>query len=147
MWTALLGLTGTAFNVLGGAISGLFGFKGKQGAVLQSALKTLQSVNASDDARAKAVATVIAAESNSDSWITRMWRPLFMTICMSIVVAFWFGISPSGIDQEMSPMMNRIFDLLEIGVLGYIPARTVDKIFKQIEIGKIIKTFINKKIV
>lgn len=123
---------------------GLFGFKGKQADTIQSALSVVSDVTASNSQREHAIAQIIAGEAASESWLTRMWRPLTMIIFVGIVVAFWFGYVPPNLNEPLSPTLDRIFGLIEIGLMGYIPARTIDKIVTQMNLSKILRTFIEK---
>lgn len=135
-----------AITGIASVIGGLFGFKGKQADTIQSALKVVSDVTASNSQREQAIAQIIAGEASSESWLTRMWRPLTMVMFVGIVVSFWFGIAPPNIDAPLSPTLERIFRIIEIGLMGYIPARTIDKIVTQVNLTKILKTFIEKKI-
>ena len=128
------------------AFKGLFGWKGEQAKTVQSALNVLSDSMASDAQRAQAVAQVIAAESASDSWLTRMWRPFFMLVCMGLVIAYWFGYHPNNLTGQNPPIVQELFDLLKIGVMGYIPSRTLEKIVDKFQIGQVLKTFIAKKL-
>lgn len=143
MWPVIAG----AISAVGGIFKGLFGWKGEQAKTVQAAISVLSDSLSSDSDRAKAVATVIAAEANSDSWLTRMWRPLFMVVCMVLVVAYWFGYYPENIEKANPPIIQELFDLLKIGVMGYIPSRTLEKMVDKFQIGKVLKLFIEKKLV
>lgn len=77
--------------------------------------------------------SIIVAEANSDSWITRSWRPLTMlwllgliTIC---VIAALFG-APDLMAQAFAAIPVELWDLLKIGLGGYIAGRSVEKIAK-----------------
>lgn len=132
---------------IGSAIGAVFGFKGKQADVMAKALDVVGDATASNAQREQAIAQIITAEATSESWLTRMWRPLTMVLFVSLVVSYWFGYSPVNLNEPMSPTLKEIFELIKIGLIGYIPARTIDKVVTQINLSKILKTFIEKKLI
>lgn len=135
-----------AIGAIGSAIGGFFNFKSGQADAVQEAIKVVGDVTTSNSQREAAIATIIASEASSGYALAAMWRPIAMMVFLGIIVSFWFGYSPPGIEKEMGPMMSRIFDLMTIGIGGYIPARTIEKIMKNIQVGKILQTFIEKKL-
>jgi len=73
----------------------------------------------------EAAASIIVAEAQGDSWLQRSWRPLLMVlfgviIANNYLVVPLFG-SPSA---EIPPDM---WDLLKLGVGGYVLGRSVEK--------------------
>jgi hypothetical protein len=84
---------------------------------------------------ARAQAQTITAEAKSEHWLAATWRPLTMTMLVGIVandylvgpyLHSWFGW------DVVVQLPERFFDLLEIGLGGYIGGRTIEKIFKTI---------------
>lgn len=75
-------------------------------------------------------AAVIQTEAKSESWMTRNWRPVLMLtftfiiawnyIIVPIVGAFTPNLHPAVLTQDM-------WDLLKIGVGGYIASRGIEK--------------------
>ena len=139
MWSAIA--TG-----IGSVVSALFGFKKSQADSVAKALEVIGDANASNAQREQAIATIIAAEAGSGYWLAAVWRPLLMVFFAFLLGMYWFGYTPPNMDQAMSPMMEEIFSILKIGIGGYIPARTVEKIVQQINVGAILKKFIEKKV-
>ncbi len=133
-------------TLLGTAITGFFGFKEGQANVLARAVDVVADVSASNAQREHAIATIIAAEANSGYWLAAIWRPLLMVFFAVLLGSWWFGYTPPNIDNEMSPAMAEVFSILKIGIGGYIPARTIEKIVHDINIGQVLKKFIDKKI-
>lgn len=127
--------------------STIFGFKGQQADTISKALDVVSTATSSNAQREQAIAQIIAGEASSEAWLTRMWRPLTMVAFVGIILAYWFGYTPPNINAPLSPTLDRIFNIIEIGLMGYIPARTIDKIVTQINLSKILKTFIEKKFV
>lgn len=107
-------------------------------------MRVLEKANNTEAAGLAAAASIIVAEAQSESAITRTWRPIIMLIFAGLIIASWFGYTPPGIDQPMSPMLDRLFDLMEIGIGGYVGGRTLEKIAKEIRIGSVLKKLINK---
>lgn len=134
------------FGAIGSIFSGFFNFKGQQAQTVQDTLKLLGDVNTTDAQAQVAAANALSVILSQGSWLERSWRPLFMLICMIIIVSFWFGHIPAHFNDPLSPMMDKVMNLLEIGLGGYIPCRTLDKAIQQINIGSILKTLIKKKI-
>lgn len=138
--TALISTVGSFFT-------GLFNFKGEQARTVQDAIKVLAEVNQSDAQATVASAQALSSILTQGSFLEKNWRPVLMVILMIILVASFFGYIPSHLNDPVSPTMEKIWTLLEIGLGGYLPLRTLEKIVQQINIGSILKSLINKKIV
>lgn len=141
MW--IMGL----FTTISGFFSGLFGYKQEQAKTVQGALEVLKSVNDTDGQSMTAAAQVLSAILTQGSWLEKTWRPVFMVVLMGIVISFWFGYVPPSFNDPMTPMMQQVWDLLKIGLGGYLPLRTIDKLVQQLNIGSILKELIRKKMV
>ena len=139
----MLGFLGGLLSVVGSVFNGIFGFKKEQSEVVKQAIGVLSDLSKSDDARATAAAAVIAAEANSDSWITRSWRPLTVIGFVLILFSFFFGHVPQNVTPDM---MNRIFDIVEYSILGYGGVRSVDRWVTAFLNNKMLVNFIQKKI-
>ena len=139
-----LPIVGVILGGLGTAVKAFFGFRQAQANVVQSALDVLGDVNRSDADRAHAAALAIAADARSESWITRVWRPLTMFLFLVLVVSYWFGFYPPNMLGPMPPIIARIFDIVEIVVLAGYPARTLEKIAREMNIGMVLKKLIEK---
>jgi len=72
-------------------------------------------------------AEVITAEANSEHWITSTWRPLSMLVMLGLITARWFGWEAPNMSQEE---YLRAWDMLELGIVGYIASRGVEKTAK-----------------
>ena len=73
----------------------------------------------------EARANVIIAELNSGNKLASLWRPLMMLVFLVLIVCAWFGFIPQNMPDIM---IDRIFNLLEIGMGGYVVGRSVEKI-------------------
>ena len=133
--------------MLGSAVPGFFGLKQTQGEVVKWALDVVGNVNSSEGQREASIAAIIAAENSSGYWLSSVWRPLTMIVFLIMIISYWFGYVPPGLMAEkMPPMIGRLFDLLELGIGGYIGGRTLEKIFTSINIGSVLKKFVEKKL-
>lgn len=84
----------------------------------------------------KAKRDIIVAEAKSDSWLTRNWRPLTMLTLVACAVGYWFGLTPvdeaTGISLMPESIVLSMFNLVKIGVGGYITSRGVEKVAPQV---------------
>ena len=142
----MIGLIGPLISLISSFFGGLFTFKGDQAKTIQESLETLQSVQNSEGQSVIATAHALNAIFMNGSFLERNWRAAFMIICMTLLVFGFFGVYPPHFNDPLSPMMGRIFDLLEIGLGGYIVRYGVRDIVRQFNIAAIIKTFIEKKV-
>ena len=142
MWLASL------FGLLGSGLKGLFGLKKAQGDVIRDGIKVVAGVNMTDSEVSSAAGSIISAENRSGSWLAATWRPLMMVTFLGIIISYWFGyVPPKLLDPTMPPMIAEIFSLIKIGMGGYIGGRTLEKIVSSINLGPIIKKYIEKKFV
>lgn len=134
------------FGLLGSIVTGLFGI-GQSKAELAG--KTIDLINSiqSEEAKAKVAAmAAVTAEYQSDSWITRTWRPLACVMFLFMLFAYFFGWAPSGLlVDKLPPMVERIFSILEVVILAGYPARTVEKVVRELSLGRIIQQVLEKK--
>ncbi|OYV74695.1 MAG: hypothetical protein B7Z66_15590 [Chromatiales bacterium 21-64-14] len=83
-----------------------------------------------------AQAGTIQAEAKSDSWLAANWRPILMltfTFIVAVNYAFlpmagWFGVHAAAL--ALPPDM---WDLLKIGIGGYIVGRSGEKITRNLK--------------
>lgn len=79
---------------------------------------------------AKTQASIINAETNSQSWLARNWRPLLMLV-FTYIVAHNFVIAPI-FHLSAVPIPPDMWDLLRIGMGGYIVGRSLEKIAPKV---------------
>jgi len=139
-------MIGAVLGLIGSAVSGFFGFKGKQAEVINSSIQVISDVNATSQARDVAAAKVIMTEAQSESGLTRSWRPMFMYVFMFLLISYWFGYYPPHLLEPMPPIVAEIFLLIKIGLGGYIPMRGIEKIVDKFKLGGILQKFIEKKL-
>jgi hypothetical protein len=73
----------------------------------------------------EAAASIIVAEAQGESWLQRNWRPLLMClfgiiVANNFIVVPLFGTPSAAIPPDM-------WDLLKIGIGGYVVGRSVEK--------------------
>lgn len=81
----------------------------------------------------------VLSELRSDSWMTRSWRPALMFLLMMFLLFFGLIVPlmelVAGEPLPLEPRLDRIPDplwnLLALGVGGYVGGRTVEKIAAQ----------------
>ena len=88
---------------------------------LQAMNLDAKAFEAEIDARAK----VLVAEIGGESWLQRNWRPILMLSFVAIIVNNYivvplFASTPMEIPADM-------WDLLKIGVGGYVAGRSIEK--------------------
>ena len=87
---------------------------------------TLEIMNLAKTELAEA-ASIIKTEAQGESWLQRNWRPLTMLSFLGLLFLYWFGIQPDNLSQET---LDKLFQLLQIGIGGYIVGRSVEKAVK-----------------
>jgi len=79
---------------------------------------------------------VISTEADSEHWITSAWRPITMLVFVAIIANNYilvpyfkaFGLNIPDLD-----LTNQMWDLLKIGIGGYIVGRSAEKIATSIK--------------
>ena len=117
--------------------------KEKQTEVVSTALNTFNAISEQDKAYFAASAAAIDAVYTKGSWIETNWRPAFMWVCIGLVVFRWYGWNPPGLTAEE---INHLYTFVYIGLGGYMPLRSLDKWMQGFQIGNILKTLIQKKL-
>lgn len=73
---------------------------------------------------------VVAAEAKSEHWLTATWRPITMLVFVAVVannlilapyIALLFSVDVA------LPMPDQVWELLNLGIGGYLMGRTVEK--------------------
>jgi len=67
---------------------------------------------------------IIVAETQSESWLTRNWRPLVMMDLMALVTAYWLGWTAPNITQDA---VLALLEIVKYGLSGYIVGRSIEK--------------------
>ena len=73
---------------------------------------------------------IILAETNSQSWLARNWRPSLMWICILIIVNNYIFFPYLQLFTAKAVILDLpvwMTDIMKIGIGGYLGARTVEK--------------------
>lgn len=119
-------------------LSGLIGEVGSVVSTLSVSSKEKKQIEADliaaisrqEEALARSQAGIIQAEAQGN-WLQRSWRPIIMLVFAAIVLAGTFFNLPILSDT------SRFWDLLEIGIGGYVIGRSAEKITGRLKGGKI----------
>lgn len=115
--------------IIGPLIGGLFGLIDKsvedkdQAAKIKANLQ--QMVLTGQIKEIEAAANIIAAEANGESWLQRNWRPLLMCL-FGIIIANNYLIVPL-LGTPMADIPPDMWELLKLGIGGYVVGRSVEK--------------------
>lgn len=85
---------------------------------------------------------VVLAEANGESWLQRNWRPLLMLVIVAIVgnnylVAPYLG-AMFGVGLTL-PLPQSLWDLMTLGVGGYIAGQTAERGLATWQQGQVAK--------
>lgn len=78
----------------------------------------------------------IQAEANSDSWLTKSWRPLTMLVFTGLIVARWFGYSAPNITPAE---YMELWSIVKLGMGGYIVGRSCERVAQSLDLKKFFK--------
>ena len=78
---------------------------------------------------------IIVAQAQGESWLQRSWRPITMLSFLVLLFIYWLGLAPENVVQS-EQAMNQVFQLLQIGIGGYIVGRSGEKIMQNYKNGK-----------
>lgn len=140
-------IAANVIGAIGAFFKGLFGLRQSQSDVVIEALKVIKDVNTSDAQKALAAAQAIQADASSESPFTRMWRPIALFYFLFLLTLWIFGYTPAALLQnEMPPIIGRIFDIIETVILAGYGRGTLDRILRNMMVGRLLNTFISKQI-
>jgi len=78
----------------------------------------------------QAAADIIVAEAQGESWLQRNWRPLLM-VMFGVIIANNYILVPI-FNTPAADIPPDMWDLLKLGVGGYVVGRTVEKGLKSL---------------
>ena len=84
-------------------------------------------------------AKVISTEAGSEHWITSAWRPITMLVFVAIIANNYILVpyfKAFGLDIPDLVLNNQMWDLLKIGIGGYIVGRSAEKVVKNLKGNK-----------
>lgn len=129
-----------------GLFTGIFNWKKEQAETVKSALDLVGNIDNNDAKSVAALANSLQVILSQGSFLERNWRSWLMVGIMAMLFASFFGYVPTHFNDPLSPQMERMYSLLEIGLGGYIARRGIVDVVKIFNIGSILKTLINKKV-
>lgn len=95
----------------------------------QAEMKFREGLLSAETEWAKTQADVIKAEASGESWLQRNWRPILM-LTFTFIVAWNFVIAPI-FSMDAVPVPEQMWELLKIGIGGYIIGRSGEKIARE----------------
>ena len=138
----MIGLITAGVTFISKAIGGIFGYKKSKVDVIKEAIKVLAATEMTKAQQSQALGLMMAAEANSDGWLTRSYRPLIALGCCSLIVSFWFGyVPPHLLDENVPPMIEMLIDAIMVILTAGIVTRTVDKAGARNQLNKLVKGF------
>lgn len=121
--SALVGVVGSILDNL--TLSGEEKLAAQQ-KVMDASLGFQRELLKADAEFAKYQAEVLMAETKSESWLTRSWRPLLMLSFGAILMYNWIISQLFHLPTATVPV--DLWDLLKIGVGGYVVGRSAEKV-------------------
>lgn len=97
-----------------------------QAALLAVEQKLSESILTYESTLAIERSKIVQSEASGHSWMQRNWRPLIMLL-FGYIVAHNYVIAPI-FGVAYTPMPQDLWDLLKIGLGGYIVGRSAEKI-------------------
>lgn len=92
--------------------------------------KTLRLAEENKLSELNAIAKIVEHEIKSDHWLQRSWRPILM-LCMTLIIINTYILMPYinlFLTQKIIiTLPDTFYDLLIIGVGGYVVGRSVEK--------------------
>jgi len=142
----IIGLLTSVFSLIGSGVQGFFGIKQSQLQNIDKVIETINQSNISSGEKEKSIAAVIAAETSNGYWLSAVWRPLFMLFLCVVVGAYVLGYTTPNllVPMPQGSMMSELFELLKVGIMGYMPLRTVDKIVEAVARANVLKSLVDR---
>jgi hypothetical protein len=136
-----------AFGLVSEGVKGFFGVKQRQADLFDHGIQAFSDANNSAASREQAIATVLSSEMSSGYWLAAVWRPLIMVVIAGLVTAYFFGYTTPNLLMPMpeNSLIGELFEILKIGIMGYMPLRSIEKIATQVNLGRIINKILDKK--
>lgn len=132
-------LTGDLFKAVGGVVDEVFTNDEERA---EGKRKILEVVTAMSIELMQLQASIILAEAKGN-WLQRSWRPILMLAFGFIVIYSKFLAPAFGLQNtELEP---EFWDLLRLGIGGYVVGRSAEKIVSNVFSGIDIKQILNKK--
>ena len=135
----ITGIIGVATSAVGKVIDNFFPSEEDKAKAELLKAQVITELNAGAMQEMNAQVAVIVAEAQSKSWLTASWRPIVMLIFAAIVgnnyilypylSAIWHG-------APLLPIPPDLWDLLKLGIGGYVFGRSAEKVASTLANGK-----------
>jgi len=122
--------TGGVVKEVGKVIDGLFTSDEERLKAKNEVFKVLQEQQLELQ---KLQTEIVLAEANGN-WLQRSWRPILM-LAFGFIVIYVKFIAPL-FDLPIPPLENEFWNLLQLGIGGYVVGRSAEKIACNITINK-----------
>ena len=96
----------------------------------------LMKLQEAEQATQQLQAKVVEAEAESPHWITSAWRPITMLVFVAIIANNYILVpymQAFGLHVPTLVLNNQMWDLLKIGIGGYIVGRSAEKVVKNLK--------------
>lgn len=96
----------------------------------------LMKLQEAEQATQQLQAKVIATEAGSEHWITSAWRPITMLVFVAIIANNYILVpyfQAFGLHIPTLALNSQMWDLLKIGIGGYIVGRSAEKVVKNLK--------------
>jgi hypothetical protein len=122
--------TGGVIKEVGKVIDGLFTSEEERLKAKNEVFKVLQEQQLELQ---KLQTEIVLAEANGN-WLQRSWRPILM-LAFGFIVIYVKFIAPL-FSLPIPPLENEFWNLLQLGIGGYVVGRSAEKIASKITINK-----------
>ena len=123
-------LSGNVVGEIGKIIDDLFTTDEER---LEAKNKIFQVIQEKELELQKMQTDIIISEAKGN-WLQRSWRPILM-LSFGFIVIYVKFIAPL-FGFTIPPLENEFWDLLQLGIGGYVVGRSVEKIAKNVTINK-----------
>ena len=70
---------------------------------------------------------IVTAVAKSEHWLTSTWRPITMLSLVAMLWAYWLGMSPPNVSDEV---LAKVFSIIQVGLGGYVVGRSAEKVVR-----------------
>ncbi len=105
-----------------------------KGEAQKAKLALLEMAQSGELTKLQVSAGVVAAEANSEHWLAANWRPITMLTFVFIIANNYILYPYLSLFFDSAPVLEippDMWDLLKIGLGGYVVGRTVEKSIKS----------------
>ena len=98
-------------------------------------LELIAKLNELEAEVVKSKASIIKAEAKSEHFLTSAWRPITMLVFVAIIANNYILVpylKAFGLDVPELELNQEMWELLKIGIGGYIVGRSAEKVIKNL---------------